>query len=208
MSKTVHVAVYDTYADWELGYVTAGINRPLMQREPGTWQIRTVGATTAPITSMGGLRVVPDLTLDQLTPEDSAMLILPGADIWEGEQLLPFARAAQDFLAAGVPVAAICGATYGLAAQGLLDSRPHTSNAAEYLVPTGCSGAAQYRDEPAVTDGDLITASGIAPIDFARHVFARLDLFDPAVLDAWYRLYAERDPQGFYDLQAQGAESA
>ncbi|MEU6563528.1 type 1 glutamine amidotransferase family protein [Nocardia nova] len=202
MSGTVHVAIYDTLADWEPGYVTAGVNRPLMQREPGAWQVRTVGLGPEPVTTMGGLRLVPDLTLDELSPGDSAMLVLPGADIWEGEQLLPFARAAADFLAAGVPVAAICGATFGLAKQGLLDARPHTSNAAEYLASTGYPGAAHYVDEPAVTDGDLITATGIAPIEFARHVFARLDLFEPEVLDAWYRLYADRDPQGFYALQA------
>lgn len=208
MIETVHVAVYDTFADWEPSYVTAGINRPLMQREPGGRQIRTVGATSAPVTSMGGLRVVPDLTLDQLSPADSAMLILPGADIWEDGQLAPFAQAAEDFLKAGVPVAAICGATYGLAKQGLLDARPHTGNAADNLASTGYSGAHYYVDEPAVTDGDLITASGIAPIDFARHIFARLDLFEPAVLDAWYRLYADRDPSGFFALQAAAVEPA
>lgn len=208
MSKTVHLAVYDTFADWEPSFVTAGIHRPLMQREPGTWQIRTVGATAEPVTSMGGLRVVPDLTLDQLSPADSAMLVLPGADIWEGERLAPFAGAATEFLSAGVPVAAICGATYGLAKQGLLDARPHTGNAPENLASTGYSGAAYYVDEPAVTDGDLITASGIAPIDFARHIFARLDLFEPAVLDAWYRLYADRDPSAFFALQAAAVEPA
>ncbi|NKY46733.1 type 1 glutamine amidotransferase family protein [Nocardia cerradoensis] len=208
MVETVHLAVYDTFADWEPSFVTAGINRPLMQREPGTWQIRTVGATAEPVTSMGGLRVVPDLTLDQLSPADSAMLVLPGADIWEDERLAPFAGAAAEFLSAGVPVAAICGATYGLAKQGLLDARPHTGNAPENLASTGYSGAGHYVDEPAVTDGDLITASGIAPIDFARHIFARLDLFEPAVLDAWYRLYADRDPSAFFALQAGAVEPA
>ena len=48
-----------------------------------------------------------------------------------------FAAAAARFLDAGVPVAAICGATAGLARAGLLDKRLHTSAAAGYLMATG-----------------------------------------------------------------------
>ena len=96
--------------------------------------------------------------LDDLSPSDSAMLILPGADTWlTGDANMPFAEKAGEFLDAGVPVAAICGATGGLAAAGLLDDRRHTSNAAEFLASTGYGGADLYVDEPAVTDGDLVT---------------------------------------------------
>ena len=82
------------------------------------------------------------------------MLILPGAGTWHaadgnGE----FARAARACLDAGVPIAAICGGTFGLAREGLLDERPHTSSAPEYLAMTGYRGAAHYRSELAVTDG-------------------------------------------------------
>jgi putative intracellular protease/amidase len=63
-------------------------------------------------------------------PDHSAMLVLPGATTWESGELAPFAEKACEFLAAGVPVAAVCGATFGLAAAGILDSRRHASNAA------------------------------------------------------------------------------
>ena len=99
-----------------------------------------------------------------------------------------------------MPVAAICGATGGLALAGLLDDRAHTSNAAEFLTGLGYGGAAHYRDEPAVTDGDLITASSTAPVEFAREILARLDVYEPHVLDSWYKLYGRRDPAGFYEL--------
>ena len=79
-----------------------------------------------------------------------------------------FRAAARRFLAAGVPVAAICGATFGLAIEGLLDDRAHTSNAPEYLEYSGYRGGDRYVDEPAVVDGDLITASGVAPVHFAQ----------------------------------------
>lgn len=199
---TVHLAVYDTLADWEPGYAVAHLNRPLWHRTPGRFTVRTVGPTTAPVTTAGGLRVLPDLALADLTPADSAMLILPGNDLWSTDAFVPFAAAARRFLDAGVPVAAICGSTGGLALAGLLDDRQHTSNAAEFLLGLGYAGAHLYRDEPAVTDRNLITASATAPVEFARAILARLEVFEPHVLDSWYKLYGRRDPAGFHELMS------
>ncbi len=199
---TVHLAVYDTFSDWEVGHVTAHINNPLWHRTPGRFTVRTAGAGTEPVTSMGGLRVMPDVTLADLRPSDSAMLILPGSNIFATDAFLPFVAKAREFLDAGVPVAAICGATGALATAGLLDNRPHTSNAVEFLVGLGYRGKDFYVDEPAVTDGDLITASGVAPVEFARAIMARLDVYEPEVLASWYKLYGQHDPAGFMELAA------
>ncbi|MCY0923062.1 DJ-1/PfpI family protein [Streptomyces sp. H27-G5] len=196
--KPVHLAVYDTYADWETGHTTAH----LTQRGH---EIRTVGATAeTPVTTMGGLRVLPDQALADLRPEDSSLLILTGAALWDtGDDLAPFAAKAREFLAAGVPVAAICGATAGLARAGLLDGRPHTSAVAEYLgAQPGYGGGADYVEADAVTDGDLITAGPTEPVAFAREVFARLDVYKPDVLDAWYRLFHDSDASAFPVLMA------
>jgi putative intracellular protease/amidase len=198
----VHLAVYNTLADWEVGHVTAHINRPLWHKTPGRFAVRTVGATTEPITTMGGLRVTPDVALAALRPEDSAMLVLPGNEIFHTDAFVPFAAKAREFLDAGVPVAAICGATGGLAMAGLLDNRPHTSNAMEFLNSLGYRGKDFYRDELVVTDGDLITASSVAPTEFARAIMARLDIYEPGVLASWYKLYGEQDAAGFFELTA------
>ncbi|MFD3804825.1 type 1 glutamine amidotransferase family protein [Streptomyces sp. NPDC058611] len=205
MSKTprkpVHLAVYDTYADWETGYTTAH----LTQRGH---QVRTVGtAAGEPVTTMGGVRIQPDLALADLRPEDSALLILTGAELWDsGEELAPFAAKAREFLAAGVPVAAICGATAGLAREGLLDGRTHTSAVSFYLAEQpGYGGADHYVDADAVTDGDLITAGPTDPVAFAREVFSRLDVYEPDVLDAWYRLFRDSDASAYPVLMAAAA---
>ncbi len=109
--QTVHLALYDTLADWEYGYAVAGINDPEFQKRPGSFTVATVGATRDPVTTKGGLRIVPDLTLDEIRPGDSAMLILPGNEIWNTDGFTSFTDKARDFLDADVPVAAICGAT-------------------------------------------------------------------------------------------------
>ncbi|MCR5979211.1 glutamine amidotransferase [Gordonia jinghuaiqii] len=199
--KTVHLALYPTLADWEFGYVAAGINNPEYQREPGAFRIVTVGATHDPVRTIGGITMVPDTTLAEVSPTDSAMLVLPGAQIWDANDA--FVDAARRWVDATVPVAGICGATVGLARGGLLDDRRHTSNAPEQLTPTGYAGAAHYVDAPAVTDRGVITAAAVAPVDFAREVFALLGVYQPAVLDAWYRLYGHQDPSGFYALQGE-----
>ncbi|UQX01799.1 DJ-1/PfpI family protein [Streptomyces sp. RerS4] len=205
--RPVHLAVYDTYADWETGHTTAH----LAQRG---YEIRTVadvadaadGADVAgrPVTTMGGVRVLPDLALADLRPEDSSLLILTGASLWDtSDDLAPFAEKAREFLAAGVPVAAICGATAGLARAGLLDDRPHTSGALAYLTEQpGYAGAERYVEADAVTAGDLITAGPTEPVAFAREVFARLGVYKPDVLDAWYRLFHDSDASAFPVLMA------
>jgi putative intracellular protease/amidase len=199
MTKTVHHAVYDTLADWETGHATAHLRNGNWHREPGAYEIVAVGLTTEPVTTMGGLRITPDLALDQLSPADSALLILPGAFKWDaGDDLAPFARKAREFLAAGVPVAAICGATAGLAREGLLDDRDHTSGVLQYLeAQEGYAGAKHYLDRDAVTDGDLITAGPTEPVAFAREIFRRLDVYRPEVLDAWFRLFARSDASAY-----------
>ena len=72
-----------------------------------------------------------------------------------------------------VPIAAICAATVAIARLGLLRGRQHTSNGLKYLqlhVPE-YHEAQNYVEAPAVRDRGLITASGIADIEFARELF-------------------------------------
>ncbi|MQA80311.1 MAG: glutamine amidotransferase [Streptosporangiales bacterium] len=202
--RPVYLYVFDELPDWETGHATAHINAPMWQREPGRYGVRTVGATTDPVTTMGGTRIVPDMTLDQVTADEAAMLILPGGFSYEAESTPHDAVMAKvaELMAAGTPVAAICGAIFGLARAGLLDEVDHTGAAKEYLAMTGYVGGEHYRDELAVTDRGVITAGPTEPVAFARHIFAALDLYEPEILDAWYGLYSTGDPAYFGVLDA------
>jgi putative intracellular protease/amidase len=195
--QDVHLFVFDTLSDWETGYAVAGINNPQFQQHPGSYRIRTVALDKDPLLTMGGIRIAPDISLDMLSPKDSAMLILPGGVAWDEGKNREAVEVAGAFLNAGIPVAAICGATAGLARGGLLNDRRHTSNSSAYLAATQYRGMALYEDAPAVTDDNLITASGVAPVDFAYHIFRRLNLYSPQVLDAWFGLFKTGRPE-FY----------
>lgn len=198
--QDVYLFVFDGLSDWEIGYAVAGINNPELQLNPGSYRVRSFSLNGASVLTVGGIRIEPDLALDKLSPKDSAMLILPGGAAWDSGHNMEAVALARTFLVAGVPVAAICGATAGLARGGLLDRHRHTSNALEYLAATGYRGASFYEDSPAVTDGDLITAPGTAPLEFAQHIFQRLNLYPPAVLEAWYGLFKTGKPEYFAAL--------
>jgi putative intracellular protease/amidase len=194
-TRTAHVALYDTLADWEVGHLLAELRTG---RFTGTrFDVVTVAESLDPVTSMGGVRMVPDALLADLDPADSDILVLAGADIWDAGGGEAFAAAARRFLDAGVPVAAICGATAGLARAGLLDERRHTSAAAEYLAATGYAGGDHYVDERAVVDGDLITAGPQSPVQFACAALGRLGLASDRTLEAYEALFCGGDPAAF-----------
>ena len=201
--QTVHLFVLDTLADWEPAYAISRINSPAWHARPGRFEVKTVGLSREAVTTMGGVGILPDMSLAELEPARSAMLILPGADLWDRTEGTEAAEKAKAFLAAGVPVAAICGATIGLANAGLLNDLSHTSNAPEYLKTShNYRGEALYRREPAVTDGNLITAGATAPIEFAYDILKRLGVFSAETLEAWYSLFKTGDPAHFYRLAA------
>lgn len=197
--------MFDGFADWEPAFAVAGIHNPQFQRQPGTWQVRTVGVTQGLVRSMGNVAVLPDLELRRLSPQASALLILPGGPGWDQGEHLEAARKAAEFLDAGVPVAAICGATAGLARVGVLDRRRHTSNALGYLKGTGYGGTDRYEDVPAFSDGQLVTAGGMAPLEFACEIFRLLKVYDDEVLEAWYALYKTGRSEHFARLQQAAA---
>ena len=204
--QTVHLFVFNGMADWEPSFAIAGINNPRFQNEPGRFRVRTVGATLSHITTMGGARVQPDLALDDLAPTASAMLILPGGDAWEETGNQEAVGKAEEYLAVGIPVAGICAATLALARAGFLDNRLHTSNAPEYLKATGYRGYSLYRHIPAIADGNLITASGTAPVDFAYQIFGMLGIYSDPALDAWYALFKRGDASKIQTLAGASAQ--
>ena len=201
---TAHLGIYDTLADWEVGHLIAELRTGRFTGTP--WNIATVTESREPITTMGGLRILPDLLLEDLDPDSSNLLILPGADMWDAGGGGAFAATAARFLDAGVPVAAICGATVGLARAGLLDKRNHTSAAAEYLMASGYEGGDHYLDERAVVDGDLITAGPQSPVQFACATLRCLGLLSERTLQAYEGLFHRGDATAFPVLmQAQHA---
>jgi putative intracellular protease/amidase len=200
---TAHLAIYDTLADWEVGHLLAELRTG---RFTGTaFTVVTVAETTEPIVTMGGVRYLPDARLADVDPADSDVLILPGADLWDAGGGEAFAAAAVRWVRAGVPVAAICGATFGLARAGLLDDREHTSAAREYLAASGYAGGEHYVDARAAIGGDVITAGPQSPVQFAAATLRRLGLASAETLAAYEAVFADGDQTAYPRLMAAAA---
>ncbi len=203
MNNTVYLYVFDTMADWEIGYLTAELNSGRYYKKGlAPSKIVTVGIEKTPVTTMGGLKILPDINLMSAAFESTDTLILPGGETWTETIHQPILSIVERCLMEGTLVAAICGATMALAQTGLLNSRKHTSNDLEYLkmiCPT-YKGEEYYKMESVVTDGNLITASGIAPLEFSVHVLKALDVFSSKTLDAWYSLNKTHESKYFYRL--------
>jgi hypothetical protein len=50
-----------------------------------SFDVIAVAEANKPITTMGGVHISPDMLLDDLDPTSSDVLILPGAELWDGE---------------------------------------------------------------------------------------------------------------------------
>lgn len=181
-----YLYVLNTMADWEIAHITAELNSGRFLAS-GKVPIRKIAATRNPVTSMGGMGISVDLSVAEVEFAEGDLLILPGADSWMEEQHGAVIRMVGELLDRGVIVAAICGATVALAHAGLLQGRRHTSNGVGFLemMCPGYSGSESYVDAPAVCDANLITASGMAPLEFSREVFRRTGVMKEATVEAW-----------------------
>jgi putative intracellular protease/amidase len=184
----VFVLVFDGFADWEPSYALAELRRS------GHHEVVSIGFTGDEVTSMGGLRVRPHRALADVRVDEVRLLILPGGDMWDREDAYPrdqLELLIGELLAAGRPVAAICGATVAMARARLLDDRRHTSNMLSYLTDNAPSyrGGVYYDSSLAVRDRGVITASGLGAVDFAREIFAELGVFSASDEALWYEMF-------------------
>ena len=185
-SPRVAVLIFDGFADWEPAFALTGLRRW------GKVPVVAVGYHAGPVTSMGGLRVLPDLALPDLVPDQTRLLLLPGGDAWleadPPEQLRSHLLA---FETHGVPIAGICGATVALAKAGLFRNRRHTSNGRSFLAQyaPGYRSPQSYVDAFAVRDHGIISASGLGAVEFAREIFAELGVFGEGDLQLFEDMY-------------------
>jgi putative intracellular protease/amidase len=93
--------------------------------------------------------------------------------------------------AAGVPIAAICAATLEIAGAKLTGSLRQTSNSPDYLKTTVAYYGDEdfYVDELAVTDNDLIKASGLGSVEFAREIIKGLGIYNEADTKVWFEMF-------------------
>src|SRR6478609_8010325 len=185
MKKKIFVFLFDGFSDWEISYLTPEINKSEQ------YDLVYFSKNGELITSMGGLQIKPSNSLDNIKFDDVTMLILPGGTAWEKEENKEIKKITTDLFEAGKPIAAICAATTFLGQLGLLNDLKHTSNDLNYLkgIASKYSGDKNYQNTLAVTDRNIITANGIAPIEFAKEIFKTIGLYNDDTIEKWFQLF-------------------
>jgi putative intracellular protease/amidase len=177
--------LFDGYADWEPALAITGL------KNYGGFSITSFSANGDVVTSMGGLKIMPEKALDEIEPNEFDLLMLPGGEVWEqggNKEIIPLLQA---FTATDKIIAAICGATVMLASLGILDKIPHTSNGLEYVkqLSPEYKGASFYEEAPCVKAGNIITANGAGMIEFACELYEAFEIADADTLKAVRDLY-------------------
>lgn len=185
MKKKIFVFLFDGFSDWEIAYVSPEI------KKSDTFDLIYFSKDGKPVQSMGGLQVLPQIALAEIQVDDIEMLILPGGIPWEKGENTEIDPLVETLFAAGKTIAAICAATTYLGRHGFLNNLKHTSNYPEYLkmLAPGYSGENYYINSLAVTDENIITACGIAPVEFAREIFVKLKLYSEIYTEKWFQLF-------------------
>lgn len=198
-----YLYVPDSLADWEIGYITAELHSGRFLRKDVSVTLVRTAESAGGVVSMGGISLVPDVLIGDVLFSEEDALILPGGDGWltgshdELVALLP------ELASRGCLLAGICAGTVPLARAGLLNARRHTSVSRGFLeaVCPEYSGGALYTDAPAVLDGRVITATGVAPLEFSRELFSAMAVMKPDTLENWYLLHKTGEARFYFGLE-------
>jgi putative intracellular protease/amidase len=167
---TIAAILTDNFADWEFGLLAAAA------RGYCGIEVITASPDGAAVISMGGLKVTPDIAINEIDLAGVDAIAVIGGAAWdrpEAPDLAELLAIAHDH---GKLIGAICGGIRALASSGMLDAIPHTSNDASALagIPT-YRGHAHYVTSPtALKCGRIITAPGLAPVSFMRAMISAL----------------------------------
>ena len=184
-TKDIYIFLFNGFSDWEISYLTP----ELKKSEKINLKYFTIDGLE--ITSMGGLKITPDLSIQEIDLDTVSALILPGGSAWEEKSIKGLDGLVEKLYSKNIMIASICSATTFLGQKGYLDNIKHTSNAVDYLkyIAPKYKGEKKYQSDLVVTDKNIITANGFSPIEFTREVFKSIELKSEDDIEKWFQLF-------------------
>ena len=199
MNNEILYVLLPDYAAHEIVYLSQAIaSDEYALKENPKYVNKVVAPTMEPVKSIGGFRTLPDYSFETM-PDDYAALVLIGGFGWTtpvAGQVVPIVRKA---IESGKVVGAICNGASFMAKYGFLNAVKHTGNGLEQLKLWGGDNYTNpdgYIHVQAVSDKNIVTANGSAPLEFAKEQLLLLGNDTPERIEMYYQFYK----QGFCTL--------
>jgi transcriptional regulator GlxA family with amidase domain len=188
--KTVGIYLFDDVEVLDFAgpfEVFSTASRMKLRLEPDSnkpFNVITLARKKGPVTSRGGLTVIPDYDLTNHPPID--IVIIPGGFITaelESHTLITWIQA----MSKKVEItASVCTGAFILAKAGLLDEKPATTHWEDQIdLQTMFPRVSVLSEKRWVEVGQVVTSAGIsAGISMSLHLVARLESDDLAVKTA------------------------
>lgn len=199
MNNEILYVLLPDYAAHEIVYLSQAVaSDEYALKENPKYVNKVVAPTMEPVKSIGGFRTLPDYSFETI-PDDYAALVLIGGFGWTtpvAGQVVPIVRKA---IEKGRVVGAICNGASFMAKCGFLNNIKHTGNGLEHLKQWGgdsYTNPDRYVHAQAVSDKNIVTANGSAPLEFAKELLLQLENDTPERIGMYYQFYK----QGFCTL--------
>ena len=199
MNNEILYILLPDYAAHEIVYLSQAIaSDEYALKENPKYINKVVAPTMEPVRSIGGFRTLPDYSFETM-PDDYAALVLIGGFGWTtpvAGQVVPIVRKA---IESGKVVGAICNGASFMAKCGFLNAVKHTGNGLEQMKLWGGSNYTNpdgYIHAQTVSDKNIVTANGSAPLEFAKELLLLLENDTPERIEMYYQFYK----QGFCTL--------
>lgn len=190
--KEILYIVLEPFAEHEISYLAQAVTTNEMgPRTRPKYTNRIVAPTHDAVTSVGGMKVIPDYSFAD-APHHYAALVLIGGYGWASDQTRQVVPMVKEALERKVPVGAICNAASWMAQHGFLNSVKHTGNGIDQLKQWGganYTNASGYIAAQAVSDGGIVTANGTGHLEFAREMLLLLAADAPEMIHRFYAFY-------------------
>lgn len=199
MSNEILYILLPDFASHEMVYLMEAISSDEQQLKTNPKYVNKIVAPTAePVCAIGGFKVIPDYTFDNM-PDDYTALVLIGGYGWLtpiADEVKPIVRKA---IERGKIVGAICNGASFMAKCGFLNNVRHTGNGLEQLKLWGGENYTNpdgYIHSQAVSDRNIVTANGSGALEFAKELLLLLENDTPERIEMYYQF----NKQGFCAL--------
>lgn len=190
MSNEILYFLLPDFASHEMVYLMEAISSDEAQlKENPKYANKIVAPTMEPVTAIGGFKVLPDYSFDNM-PDDYAALVLIGGFGW----MTPAAEAVKPIvgkvLADGKIIGAICNGASFMAKAGFLNGIKHTGNGLAQLQYWGgenYTNPEDYVHQQAVSDGNIVTANGSGTQEFTKELLLLLKNDTPDRIEMYYQ---------------------